>query len=212
MRGLTQTASAVAFAVLSALPASAEGGGVSRCGEIGKLSAHRVGDAMTRLSGELLGKDLTRWNREDISNLMANVAACEGMPSVDGGAISSAAWSSQLRRGANRILPVSDTLSAVDAAFGRTAADPAGLPECVALLSWRNDRKAHADNSAEVFGADLFEPGVDALRIADYATACLPSLEIVLKARGGYSTTTATALVTDIAATATTARCWPPEP
>jgi hypothetical protein len=136
----------------------------------------------------IFGKHPERWTVNDVTNLFANIQACDGKPSnlLPQARVSYGTWRRLFSKTVlGNVLGVARASTEIATALKPIWPPGMKMPYCADLLEWKRDPVWLVNNAKDIFGSTLYsltDEGAGAIK--NFANACRPVVAAIVKARG----------------------------
>jgi hypothetical protein len=175
---------------------------VDTCSELARYDIVKTAQAFSSFAMPIFGKHPERWTVTDVSNLFANIQACDGKPLAlaPQHRVIYGAWLRNFNKDMlGRTLGIASASIGIAKALQPVWPAATRMPYCADLLRWRRDPVWLVNNATEIFGAPFYSLTDDGAGVVkNLINACVPVVEAINKARGSKLSSPKT-LLADIA-------------
>lgn len=169
-------------AMTAAFPPTRAEAAEDRCARLAAIDNDKLHRALVQFSGKVMGKHPEHWTRADYANLIANAAACDGLPANVRDKIDGRLWGVKLRDAQKQNAEVSSISLAIARAYGEYWDSNDEFPACATFLEWKRDDVWFTNNSKDLFGRSFIEMREEELALyRRLAEACRPAMEKILE-------------------------------
>jgi len=152
-----------------------------RCDYLAAVNADMLHTALTKYTGEVLGKHPEHWTAQDYVNLAANARACHGLPANVQDKVDAEDWANKLQDAYKQNAETNARSLAIAAAYAGYWKGPGEFPACASFLKWKRDDTWYVNNSGEIFGKPFEDMTKEELGFYKrLAEECVPVMESIL--------------------------------